>query len=146
MPVGRGSPHPCRPAPGAHPALYMCMMGTGSFPRVKLLGRGADHSPPSSAEIKIRAELYLDTLSGSSWPVLAWILLFRCQYCWHNQVVLWNMQFLVTLQSNAYTAFPLRSKCFLNRLQTFVICVLYSSQITTPRNYTKDSGIIVVSI
>jgi len=56
------------------------------------------------------------------------------------------MQFLVTLQSNAYTAFPLRSECFLNRLQTFVICVLYSSEITTPRNYTKDIGIIAVRV
>jgi hypothetical protein len=35
----------------AHPASYP--MGTmGSFPRLKLPGRGADHSPPSSAEVK----------------------------------------------------------------------------------------------
>jgi hypothetical protein len=26
-------------------------MGTGSFPGVKLPGRGADHPPPSSAEV-----------------------------------------------------------------------------------------------
>jgi hypothetical protein len=36
--------------PGAHPAS--CTMGTGSFPGVTLLGRGADHPPPSSAEVK----------------------------------------------------------------------------------------------
>jgi hypothetical protein len=36
--------------PGAHPAS--CKMGTGSFPRVKRPGRGADHPPPSSAEVK----------------------------------------------------------------------------------------------
>jgi hypothetical protein len=29
-----------------------CTMGTGSFPGVKRPGRGADHPPPSSAEVK----------------------------------------------------------------------------------------------
>jgi hypothetical protein len=36
--------------PGAHPASYT--MGTGSFPGVKQPGRGADHPPPSSAEVR----------------------------------------------------------------------------------------------
>jgi hypothetical protein len=36
--------------PGAHPACYT--MGTGSFPEVKRPGRGADHPPPSSAEVE----------------------------------------------------------------------------------------------
>jgi hypothetical protein len=36
--------------PEAHPAS--CAMGTGSFPGVKRPGRGADHPPPSSAEVK----------------------------------------------------------------------------------------------
>jgi hypothetical protein len=36
--------------PGAHPAF--CTMGTGSFPGVKRPGRGADHPPPSSAEVR----------------------------------------------------------------------------------------------
>jgi hypothetical protein len=35
--------------PVAHPAS--CTMGTGSFPGVKRQGRGAGHSPPSSAEV-----------------------------------------------------------------------------------------------
>jgi len=42
---------------GAHPASYT--MGTGSFQGVKQLGRGIDHPPPSSAEVKERAEPYL---------------------------------------------------------------------------------------
>jgi hypothetical protein len=43
---------------GTHPASYP--MGTrGSFPGVKRLGREADHSPPSSAEVKEWVELYL---------------------------------------------------------------------------------------
>jgi hypothetical protein len=36
--------------PGAHPAS--CTMGTGSFPGVKRPGRGADHPPTSSAEVR----------------------------------------------------------------------------------------------
>ena len=44
--------------PEAHPAF--CTMGTGSFPRGKVRpGRDADPSPPSSAEVKNRVELYL---------------------------------------------------------------------------------------
>jgi hypothetical protein len=36
--------------PEAHPSS--CTVGTGSFPGVKRPGRGADHPPPSSAEVK----------------------------------------------------------------------------------------------
>jgi hypothetical protein len=38
---------------GAHPASYP-MDTRGSFPGVKRLGREADHSTPSSAEVKMR--------------------------------------------------------------------------------------------
>jgi hypothetical protein len=34
-------------------------MGTGSFPEVKRLGYGVDHTTSSSAEVKERVELYL---------------------------------------------------------------------------------------
>jgi len=54
--------------PGSHPASYT--MGTGSFPGVKWPGRGVNHSPPSSAEVKKRVELYLYSPFGTSWPVL----------------------------------------------------------------------------
>ena len=43
----------------AHPASYT--MGTGSFPGVKRPGRGVDHPPPSSDEVKERVELCLHT-------------------------------------------------------------------------------------
>ena len=46
---------PIQTAPGAHPASYT--MGTGSFPGIKQTGRGADHPPPSSAEVEGRVEL-----------------------------------------------------------------------------------------
>jgi hypothetical protein len=36
--------------PGAHPASWT--MGTGSFLGVKRPGRGTDHPPPCSAEVK----------------------------------------------------------------------------------------------
>jgi hypothetical protein len=54
--------------PGAHPAS--CTMGTGSFPGVKRPGRGVDHPPPSSAEVKERVELYVYSPSGPRRPVL----------------------------------------------------------------------------
>jgi hypothetical protein len=46
---------PVQTGPGAHPAS--CTMGTGSFTGVKRLGRGVDHPPPSSAEVKERLQL-----------------------------------------------------------------------------------------
>ena len=54
--------------PVAHPASYT--MGTVSFPGVKLPGRGVDHPPTSSTEVKERVELYLYSPSEPSWPVL----------------------------------------------------------------------------
>jgi len=45
-------------------------MGTGSFPGVKRPGRGVNHPPLSSAEVKKRVHLYLYSPSGPSWPVL----------------------------------------------------------------------------
>jgi hypothetical protein len=38
------------------------------FPGVKRQGRGVDHSPQTGTEVKERVELYLYSLSGSSWP------------------------------------------------------------------------------
>jgi hypothetical protein len=44
-------------------------MGTrGSFPAVKQPGLEANHSPPSSAEVKECVELYLYSHSTPSWP------------------------------------------------------------------------------
>jgi hypothetical protein len=59
---------PVQTGPGAHPASYT--MGTGSFLGVRQPGCGADHPPPSSAEVKERVELYLYSTSGSSKPVI----------------------------------------------------------------------------
>ena len=43
---------------------------TGLFPGVKRLGRGVEHPPSSTAEVKERVELYLYSPSGPSWPLL----------------------------------------------------------------------------
>jgi len=48
---------PVQTGPGPHPASYT--VGTGSFPWVKWPGRGNDHPPTSSAEVKERVELLL---------------------------------------------------------------------------------------
>jgi hypothetical protein len=56
-------PHPSRPA-----------LGVPGPPRIKRQGRGVHHPPPFSAEVKERAQLYLYSPSGHSWPVLGWTL------------------------------------------------------------------------
>jgi hypothetical protein len=50
IPVGARYFAHVQTGPGAHPAS--CTMGTGSFSGVKQPGRGADHPPPSSAEVE----------------------------------------------------------------------------------------------
>jgi hypothetical protein len=40
------------------------------YPGVNRAGRGVDHLPHTSAEVKERVELYLYSSSGPSWPVL----------------------------------------------------------------------------
>ena len=67
IPVGARFSAPVQTGSEAHPASYA--MGTGSFPGVKRPGRGVDHPPPSSAEVKERVQLYLNSPSGPSWPV-----------------------------------------------------------------------------
>jgi hypothetical protein len=41
-----------------------------SFPKVKQPGCGTDHPPTSSAKVNERAQLYLWSPSGPSWPVI----------------------------------------------------------------------------
>jgi hypothetical protein len=63
----RDFPHPSRPVLGS-------TMGIGSFPGVKRPGRGVDHPPSYDAEVKERVELYIDSTSRPSWPVIGWPL------------------------------------------------------------------------
>jgi hypothetical protein len=68
IPVGARFSATIQTDPGAHPAS--CTMGTESFPGVKRPGRGVDHPPSSSAQVKERVDLYVYSPSGPSWPVL----------------------------------------------------------------------------
>jgi hypothetical protein len=62
-PSGGGDfPHLSRPAMGPIQPPIQCYRV--SFPGVKRPGRGVDHPPPSSAEIKERVELYLYSPMG----------------------------------------------------------------------------------
>ena len=66
--------HSSRPAMG--PPSFVYSGYRVSFLEVKRPGRGLDHQPPSSAEVKERVELYLYSPSGPSWPVLGRTLPF----------------------------------------------------------------------
>jgi hypothetical protein len=59
---------PVQTGPGGHPASYT--VSTGSFTGVKRPRRDADHTLPSSGDVKERVELYLYSPSGPSWSVL----------------------------------------------------------------------------
>jgi hypothetical protein len=59
IPVAEKFSAPVQTGPGVHPTS--CTMGTGPFQGVKRPGRG-DHPPPSSAEVKETADLYLQCL------------------------------------------------------------------------------------
>jgi hypothetical protein len=65
---GRDFPHPSRlgPEPTQPPVQWV----PGLSPGVKRPGRGIDHPPPSSAEVKERVELCFYSTSGPSWPVI----------------------------------------------------------------------------
>ena len=69
IPVGARFSAPVQTGPRTHLSSYK--MGTGSLsPRVKQPGRGVEHPPPFSAEVKERVEPYLYSSSGSSSPDL----------------------------------------------------------------------------
>jgi hypothetical protein len=55
---------PAQTSPGSHPLSYT--MGTESFPKVRESGRGANHPPTSSTEVKRRVQLYFYSPSGPS--------------------------------------------------------------------------------
>jgi hypothetical protein len=61
-------PHPFRPTLG--PTQPPIKWVPNLSPVVKRPERGVKHPPSSSAEVKDRAELYLYSPSGPSWPVL----------------------------------------------------------------------------
>jgi hypothetical protein len=63
---------PVQTGSGANLASYT--LGSVPFQGLKRPGRGVDHTPTSSAEVKERVELYIYFPSGPSWPILGWNL------------------------------------------------------------------------
>ena len=63
--LGRNFPHSSRPAlgPTQPPIQWVPGLSRG----VKRPGRGVDHPPPSSADVKERVQLYPYIFSGTSW-------------------------------------------------------------------------------
>jgi hypothetical protein len=69
IPVGGEFFRPLQTGPGAPPPSLLC-----NGYRVTSGGKGVNHPPPSSAEVKERVELYLYSPSGPSWWVIEWHL------------------------------------------------------------------------
>ena len=79
---------PVQTVPGTHPASYT--VGTGSFPGVKRPGAWRwPSTPPSSAEVKERVELYLYYTSGLSWPVIGLLLAILYWRGWEDKQSVW---------------------------------------------------------
>jgi len=55
-------------------------MGTGSFPGVKAAGANADHTPPSSAEVKKELIYTSSHPMGPPGPVMGFLLPFTQLY------------------------------------------------------------------
>jgi hypothetical protein len=68
----RDFPHQCRPAvwPTQPPIHWVLVLSRG----VKRAGRGVDHPYPSTAEVKVRIELYFKSPFGPSGLYLGWTL------------------------------------------------------------------------
>jgi hypothetical protein len=61
-----------------------------SFPGKKQPGRGVDHPPPSSAEVKERVQLYLYFPSGPLWAVLGFTYLYLYLYLSYIEVTIFS--------------------------------------------------------
>jgi hypothetical protein len=66
---------PVQSGPGTQPASYMMNIGS-LFRGVKRPGRGVNHVPSSSAEVKERVQQYLYSPFGPSREVTGWLYLY----------------------------------------------------------------------
>jgi hypothetical protein len=83
---GRHFPHPSRLALGP---IWPPVWWVPGLCWVKQLGRGIDHPPPSSSEVKERTELYLYFPSVPSWQVIGWSELWGYCLCGAFMQFMW---------------------------------------------------------
>ena len=122
IPVAARFSAPVQTGPGAHLASYIT--GTGYFLGIKWPGRGVDHPPPSSVEVKERVAIHI-LPSGPSWPVIGQIL--------H-----------LPLLQNVHSDFALKWKiisCSMEKKLLFILSFIYQDTVTI---YGKNSGILNV--
>ena len=74
--TGWGNDFPRTSKPTLGPTQPPVQLVPGLYPKVKRPGCGVDHPPPSSAEVKERAQLYLYSSSGPSWQLIGWTFMF----------------------------------------------------------------------
>jgi hypothetical protein len=70
----RDFPRPSKPALG--PTQPPVQLVPGLYPKVKRPGCGVDHPPPSSTEVKERAQLYLYSSYGPVWQLAGWTFMY----------------------------------------------------------------------
>ena len=78
---GEGEIFRTRPDPPCSPPSLLYNAHRGCCLKVKWPGRGVNHPPPSSTEVKERVELYLYSPTGPSQPVLGRTLPCLTQLC-----------------------------------------------------------------
>jgi hypothetical protein len=97
-------------------------MGTGYFKGVKRSGRGVDHPPPSSAEVKERVELYLHP------PLRAFVACSRVNFTPRLSLTVFNS---TQLPANAVN--QTINKCQIRNILSTSVIEKYSS----PLPYTS---------
>jgi hypothetical protein len=107
---------------GAHPAPYLT--GTGRpFPGGKAWpGRDADHSPPSSVEVKYEYELYLLSPHVSPWHVAGQLYFFTLLH----QTAFTNVPYMYWKQLEKREMYHLPpNKCTTFRIILYLIQTMY---------------------
>ena len=118
---------PVQTGPRINPAT--CTMGTGSFLGVKRPGRGVDHPPPSSADVKERVELYL--YCPLRLRDLIWGKLYLYVYC------------TISNFKTQYEFYQIPKKCLILRAahdmtcRLTKICSFYLSHVRYDKNFTS---------
>jgi hypothetical protein len=98
---------PVQTCPEDHLATYT--KGIGSFPGVKRSGRGVDHPPRSSVEVKERVELYLYSHLWIFVACIVWLSLFHraFQFTEYNDPTNALLFYLTKISNQRFVTLPL---------------------------------------